>query len=150
VGKTYRRNQLAGTSTGNLESVRRLEKAKKKKADFRCRHCKTIVPGVAPGSAHRNHCPQCLWSRHVDDGVGNRLGAIKCGHGMRPVAVRVRADGEVQILHQCVNDRCRKQSWNRLAADDVLYVVEALPLHRDTTADQRHVALYGKKNRGGT
>ena len=34
---------------------------------FRCKHCGLDVPMDAPGTAHRNHCPNCLWSRHLDD-----------------------------------------------------------------------------------
>jgi hypothetical protein len=38
---------------------------------FRCRNCGLDVGTTAPGTAHRNHCPSCLWSRHVDDVPGD-------------------------------------------------------------------------------
>ncbi|MET1001543.1 MAG: RNHCP domain-containing protein, partial [Acidimicrobiia bacterium] len=47
---------------------------------FRCRRCGLDVSYDAPGTAHRNHCPNCLWSRHVDDRPGDR--AAECGSAM--------------------------------------------------------------------
>ena len=39
---------------------------------FRCHHCRADVPEDAPGTRNRNHCPFCLWSRHVDIEPGDR------------------------------------------------------------------------------
>ena len=39
---------------------------------FVCTHCGRTVPGDAPGTSQRNHCPHCLRSRHVDVTVGDR------------------------------------------------------------------------------
>jgi hypothetical protein len=36
---------------------------------FRCGHCGVEVSLDAPGTSHRNHCPSCLWSRHLDRNV---------------------------------------------------------------------------------
>jgi hypothetical protein len=33
---------------------------------FVCEHCGKAVEPLAKGS-YRNHCPHCLWSKHVDD-----------------------------------------------------------------------------------
>lgn len=82
---------------------------------FRCRHCQLDVPLDAPGTRHRNHCPYCLWSRHVDDDVpGDRDAA--CGSSMEPLAVAVRGDGEWLLLHRCV--ACDQLRLNRTAGDD--------------------------------
>jgi hypothetical protein len=37
-------------------------------ADFTCKHCGAFVSAlsVASGVINRNHCPFCLYSRHVD------------------------------------------------------------------------------------
>lgn len=44
---------------------------------FTCRVCgRKVVPGGA-GSDHRNHCPNCLSSLHVDNEPGDR--AADCG-----------------------------------------------------------------------
>ena len=66
------------------------------------------------GSDHRNHCPNCLSSLHVDIEPGDR--ASDCGGIMEPVAVWVRRGGEWAIIHRC--KRCGTLSSNRVAADD--------------------------------
>ncbi|MBO0771672.1 MAG: RNHCP domain-containing protein [Actinobacteria bacterium] len=33
---------------------------------FQCAQCGAEVSLDAPGTSHRNHCPRCLWSRHLD------------------------------------------------------------------------------------
>ncbi len=53
---------------------------------FRCGHCNVDVPLDAPGTAHRNHCPNCLWSRHLDDDVPGDRDA-DCGSTMEPIAI---------------------------------------------------------------
>lgn len=81
---------------------------------FTCRVCgRTIVPQGA-GSDHRNHCPNCLASKHVDNEPGDR--ASDCGGIMDAVAVWVRKSGEWAVIHRC--RRCGKLSSNRTAADD--------------------------------
>ena len=66
------------------------------------------------GSDHRNHCPNCLSSLHVDIEPGDR--ESDCGGIMEPVAVWVRKGGEWAIIHRC--KRCGALSSNRVAADD--------------------------------
>ena len=82
---------------------------------FRCRHCHLDVPATAPGTQHRNHCPSCLWSRHLDAVVpGDRAAA--CAGSMEPIAVTVRTDGEWALVHRCAG--CAAVSVNRIAGDD--------------------------------
>jgi hypothetical protein len=85
-------------------------------ASFRCRHCRLDVPMSAPGTAHRNHCPHCLWSRHVDDAPGDREAAELCGSAMEPIAVSVRGAGEWVLVHRCTG--CGTVHLNRTAGDD--------------------------------
>ena len=69
----------------------------------------------APGTRHRNHCPTCLWSRHLDDDLpGDR--AADCAGSMEPIAVCVRNDGEWALVHRC--GRCATLRLNRIAGDD--------------------------------
>ncbi|MGH2686325.1 MAG: RNHCP domain-containing protein [Actinomycetota bacterium] len=82
---------------------------------FRCRHCGLDVPLDAPGTAHRNHCPTCLWSRHLDDDVPGDRDA-DCGAAMEPIAVSVRGDGEWVLIHRCT--ACHELHLNRSAGDD--------------------------------
>ena len=96
---------------------------------FLCAHCRNTIPGTAPGTAHRNHCPHCLWSLHVDLQSGDRRSG--CRGEMEPVAVCVQPNGEWSLLHRC--RRCGMIRMNRIAGDDneVLLVSMALrPLAR--------------------
>jgi hypothetical protein len=81
---------------------------------FRCCECRLDVPYDAPGTAHRNHCPNCLWSRHVDERPGDR--ASGCGAGMEPIAISVRGRGEWVLIHRCRG--CDRLVANRTAGDD--------------------------------
>jgi hypothetical protein len=82
---------------------------------FRCRHCLLDVSLDAPGTQYRNHCPMCLWSRHLDDDVpGDR--SADCGSSMEPIAITVRSDGEWVLIHRCLG--CDELHLNRIAGDD--------------------------------
>lgn len=94
---------------------------------YRCRRCGLDVSLVAPGTAHRNHCPNCLWSRHLDRKPGDR--AADCGSSMEPIAVSVRGDGEWILVHRCSG--CGELDLNRIAGDDnplLLVRIAARPL----------------------
>jgi hypothetical protein len=82
---------------------------------FRCRNCRLDVSMTAPGTKHRNHCPSCLWSRHVDDDVPGDRDA-DCAGTMEPIAVWVRENGEWALIHRCGG--CSTLRVNRIAGDD--------------------------------
>jgi len=82
--------------------------------DFPCVHCGYPVPQVALGTRHRNHCPHCLWSRHLDLRPGDR--SCACRGPMRPIAIWIRDDGEGALVHRC--ERCGILRSNRIAGDD--------------------------------
>lgn len=81
---------------------------------FTCKNCGREVVPAGAGSDHRNHCPNCLSSLHVDVEPGDR--ASDCGGVMEPIAVWVRNNGEWAIVHRC--RRCGHLSSNRVLADD--------------------------------
>ena len=97
-----------------------------KNSDFRCMVCQNYVSAAVAfaGVQNRNHCPYCLWSKHLDlYQPGDRLAV--CKTKMRPVALTLKQaqkkyahplQGELMIVHQC--DGCEKVSINRIAADD--------------------------------
>jgi hypothetical protein len=81
---------------------------------FRCANCGETVALGGAGTEHRNHCPWCLCSIHLDVEPGDR--AAECGAVMEPVAVWVRRNGEWAVIHRCRS--CGALSSNRIAADD--------------------------------
>lgn len=135
------RGHLSEESDGSRDfsRVRRLEKAKDRQLDFRCSNCRLMVPAKAPGTQHRNHCPTCLWSRHVDSSVGVRLAVLTCGRRMRPLRTRLTAQ-DVQILHQC--EGCGHEKWNRIAADD--NIVSLLQLETESSPEAVRAAICGR------
>lgn len=66
---------------------------------FVCQHCETDV-SPATGGFQRNHCPTCLYSRHVDVVPGDRQNP--CGGLMEPVAIEQAGSDRVLIHHRCV------------------------------------------------
>lgn len=81
---------------------------------FHCVVCNHRVPLSAVGTKHRNHCPRCLWSRHLDEAPGDRRCA--CAQPMEPIAIEVRRGGEWAIIHRCTG--CNTIRANRVAGDD--------------------------------
>lgn len=92
---------------------------------FRCRHCGQHAGPVRFGGRHRNHCPYCLHSLHVD---GNTPGdrASHCRSRMAPVGVFARRNGEQAIVHRCLG--CGFERHCRVAADDDFGAVMRLPM----------------------
>ena len=81
---------------------------------FICAHCGREIHPEGAGSNHRNHCPYCLYSLHVDEEAGDR--SSSCRGEMEPLAIVSREDGDWSILHRC--KRCGKLNLNRALADD--------------------------------
>ena len=81
---------------------------------FPCRVCRELVLPEGAGTQHRNHCPRCLSSVHVDIEPGDR--ASLCQGIMEPIGVWVRKNGEWALIHRC--RLCGALSANRIAADD--------------------------------
>lgn len=84
------------------------------KVCFVCQACGAVIAQEGAGSRHRNHCPRCLASVHLDEKPGDR--ASPCKGVMDAIGVWVRKDGEWAILHRC--RKCGAIHSNRIAADD--------------------------------
>lgn len=80
----------------------------KKKEDFTCEHCGALVLGTG----YTNHCPVCLWSKHVDTHPGDR--AALCLALMEPIGLLVGK--EWIIVHKC--QKCGKIIKNKAASND--------------------------------
>ena len=91
---------------------------------FTCGHCGRRVGLLPSGGRNRNHCPYCLYSRHVDaERSGDR--ASSCKGMMEPIGVFERPNGEEVITHHCLV--CGFERFNRVGADDDEAAVAALP-----------------------
>lgn len=85
---------------------------------FECGRCRRRVSRQSGGS-YRNHCPHCLWSRHVDVAPGDR--AADCGAVMEPAGVDHSGKKGFVLIHRCT--ACGAEDRNRLAPDDDMDVV---------------------------
>lgn len=89
--------------------------------DFVCAHCGEAVRGTG----YTNHCPQCLWSKHVDMNPGDR--AEPCKGLMEPTSVETKA-GTHTLTHRCtLCGFSRRQTAN--SADNLETITE-LSAHR--------------------
>jgi Zn finger protein HypA/HybF involved in hydrogenase expression len=66
----------------------------KTQEDFVCLNCKTTVQG----NGYTNHCPQCLFSQHVDIFPGDRQ--QPCGGLMEPIGLTLKNQHYI-LTHQC-------------------------------------------------
>ncbi len=89
---------------------------------FVCGRCGKNVHPLGKGS-YRNHCPFCLWSKHVDDeGPGDRASA--CNGLEQPMGVDFRSKKGWIILHVCT--KCGKTIRNKAAPDDDQEILSTL------------------------
>lgn len=93
------------------------KKFQRKIEDFVCEHCGEAVQG----DGFTNHCPACLWSKHVDVNPGDRAAA--CGGLMAPVAVEQKR-GSYRVLQRC--ETCGHERWNKTVASDSFEAILAI------------------------
>lgn len=84
------------------------------KESFVCQRCGMPANPESAGSKHRNHCPHCLVSLHVDNRPGDR--SSMCHGQMEPISIWSKEDGERALVHRC--QACGTLKTNRVAADD--------------------------------
>src|SRR3989344_1134849 len=89
----------------------------KKRENFTCEHCGIYVVG----DGVTNHCPRCLYSKHVDIFPGDRLEG--CAGLMKPVSFVMTRDGGI-LTHRCI--RCNVKKKNKLDKNDNFEVALAL------------------------
>lgn len=85
------------------------KKFQRKIEDFVCAKCGTKVTGTG----FTDHCPNCLWSKHVDVNPGDRQSS--CGGDMEPVGFEIKDDNNI-IYYQC--QKCGFKHRVKAAADD--------------------------------
>lgn len=85
------------------------KKFQKKVEDFTCEMCDSFVKG----NGYTNHCPKCLWCKHVDINPGDR--ASECKGMMMPIGLEQK-NGEFRIKHKC--QKCGFERVNKIQKDD--------------------------------
>ena len=78
---------------------------------FKCEHCGYKIYPLTNGS-YRNHCPACLYSKHVDNKIGDR--ASTCEGLMKPMSIKHGKKG-YQIIHKCII--CGKLKVNKITTN---------------------------------
>ena len=86
-----------------------MQKFKKTIENFTCDNCKFKVEG----NGYTNHCPKCLYSKHVDVNPGDRLET--CGGLMEPIFLILEKKG-YKITHRCL--KCGQEHNCKASPDD--------------------------------
>lgn len=77
--------------------------------DFNCSECNTLVSG----SGYTDHCPNCLWGKHVDIMPGDR--ASPCKGKLEPIAAIYSKNGYT-IVYKC--QKCNVKKNFKAAQND--------------------------------
>jgi len=88
----------------------------KNQEDFICDSCGYKVKG----DGYTNHCPKCLYSKHVDNVPGDR--ASNCHGLMAPVGITYK-DGHYSITLKCLKCGAIKNNKTN-PADDFDKIIE--------------------------
>ncbi len=83
---------------------------------FICENCGSNVEKL--GYTARDHCPHCLYSKHVDINPGDR--SNKCLGLLKPIGIEKFKD-TYKIVYQC--EKCKKVHKNIVARDDDINVI---------------------------
>ncbi len=79
--------------------------------EFICENCKQQVSKL--NYTARDHCPYCLYSKHVDINPGDR--ANKCKGLLKPIGIE-KFKNAYKIVYKC--DKCNQEHKNIMAIDD--------------------------------
>ena len=79
--------------------------------EFICEHCKKKVKKLNYTS--RDHCPYCLYSKHVDINPGDRLNS--CKGLLKPIGIE-KFKESFKIIYKC--EKCDIIHKNIVAIDD--------------------------------
>ena len=83
---------------------------KRVKEDFVCGNCGEKVTG----DGYTDHCPKCLWGKHVDEEIpGDR--ASECKGLMEPILAEFK-NLKFKIKYKCT--KCRHEFWVREGKGD--------------------------------
>jgi len=91
--------------------------------EFICENCNTIVKPL--GYTARNHCPKCLYSKHVDILPGDRKETC---HGLlKPIGIEKNRKSDFKIIYEC--QKCHAIRKNKIANDDDMDIIIKLSVN---------------------
>ena len=85
--------------------------------EFICDNCGNKVTKL--GYTSRDHCPTCLYSKHVDVNPGDRLET--CRGDLVPVSVELNPKKGYVIIYKC--KKCGQIRKNKAAEDDNMELI---------------------------
>lgn len=93
--------------------------------EFICENCGKKVPKL--GYSCRNHCNNCLCSKHVDKNPGDRMETC---HGLlEPIGVEISSKKGYVIIHKC--KKCGAIRKNKAAEDDNIDLIIKLSVNEN-------------------
>lgn len=88
---------------------------------FTCEHCsKEVIPLKYTS---RDHCPYCLYSKHVDINPGDRMN--ECKGLLKPIGIEKFKD-TYKIIYKC--EKCKELHKNIMANDDDMNLIIELSI----------------------
>ncbi|MDD3048564.1 MAG: RNHCP domain-containing protein [Bacilli bacterium] len=85
--------------------------------NFICENCGAEIKAL--GYTARDHCPFCLYSKHVDVLPGDR--EASCGGLLEPIATEHDPKHDYKIVYKC--EKCHMIKKNIMAKDDNLDLI---------------------------
>ena len=90
---------------------------------FTCEHCgKDVLP---LNYTSRDHCPYCLYSKHVDINPGDRQN--ECKGLLEPIGIEKFKD-TYKIVYKC--EKCKELHKNIMANDDDMNLIIELSIEK--------------------
>ena len=124
---TFRAHQVPmEVNQENIENLKLLEDWMKSykpeecfDEEFVCENCGAKVKKL--GYSCRNHCPVCLYSKHVDIMPGDRYNT--CSGLMKPIGIE-KYKNTYKIIYKC--SKCNQIHKNIIADDDIYDLIVSL------------------------
>ena len=94
--------------------------------EFECENCKKKVTTL--NYTARDHCPYCLYSKHVDINPGDRMN--NCKGLLKPIGIEKFKD-KYKIIYKC--EKCGIELKNIIANDDNIDLIIDLSIQKKNT-----------------
>ena len=91
--------------------------------EFICENCKEKVEKL--NYSARDHCPNCLYSKHVDINPGDRMN--ECKGMLKPIEIEKFKD-TYKIIYRC--EKCGLLHKNVMASDDNINLIIKLSVKK--------------------